>query len=43
MESEIEEEVGSKGLGSLELLLIIQGENTGVSTLIWKEEDEDKD
>lgn len=42
MESEMQEEVRSKGLGRLESFLIIEGENIGVSVLIWKEGDEDK-
>lgn len=42
MESKMEEEAGSKGLGRLELFWIIEGENIAVSMFIWKEGDKMK-
>ena len=43
MESDIEEEAGNKGLGSLELFSITQGESTVVFMLSWKEGDAAED
>lgn len=42
MESKMEAEAGSKGLGWLELFWIIEGENIVVSMVIWKAGDKMK-